>query len=138
MDYEVRPDYKDLPLSELLDTTVMCFQGVGDTQHDILSRFFGVEKVRDLANLPFFISALGIQEQALKQESNGNRPVSDIAKSAPLKFAVRPEYMDQTAKDLLASPVRVLDGLMPAQTLALYDAFRVTNVVQLAQNRIML
>jgi len=138
MDYEVRPEYKELSLSELLDTSVMCFQGVGDTQNDILNRFFGVQTVRDLANLIYFISALGIQEQALKQESNGQRRVSDLAKSEPLKFAIRPEYFDQTSKDLFASPVRVLDGLTPSQALAFYDGFRITNVVQLAHNRIML
>jgi hypothetical protein len=138
MEYEVRPEYKDSSLSELLDTSVMSFQGVGDTQHEILNRFFGVKTIRDLANLPFFLSALGIQEQALKQESNGEQPVSEIAKSESLKFSVRPDYLDKTPKELLASPVRVLDGLTPAQSLALYDAFRVTNVIQLAQNRIML
>jgi len=34
--------------------------------------------------------------------------------------------------------VHALRGLAPAQDLALYDAFRITNVVQLAHNRIML
>jgi LysM repeat protein len=61
-----------------------------------------------------------------------------MAQAEPLKFAIREEYMDLSAKDLLASPIRVLDGLTPAQSLAFYDAFRITNVIQLAQNRIML
>ncbi len=132
MDYEVRPEYKDIPLEELLDTTVGCFQGVGDNQHDILDRFFGVKTVRDLANMPFFLWSLGIQELAFKGENNGQRPVSQIARQEPLKFSLRPEYLDYSAKDLLASPVRVLDGLTPAQALALYDGFRITNVIQLA------
>jgi len=138
MDYEVRHDYKEMPLSELLEATVMAFQGVGDNQHDILKRFFSVETIQQLANFQFFIWALGIQEMALRQEHDGHRPVREIEQSGALKFAVREEYKDLSAKDLLASPVRVLDGLTPAQALALYDAFRVTNVIQLAQNRIML
>jgi LysM repeat protein len=138
MDYEVRSDYKDMPLSDLLGATVMSFQGVGDTQHEILNKFFTVESVEQLANFPFFLSALGIQELALRRETNGQRPVREIETGEALKFAVRDEYKNLSAKDLLASPVRVLDGLAPAQALALYDAFRITNVIQLAQNRIML
>ena len=75
MDYEVRPDYEDSSLSELLDSSVMCFQGVGDNQNDILQRFFGVSTVRELANLHYFLWSLGIQELALQEEGNGGKPI---------------------------------------------------------------
>ena len=138
MDYEVRPEFEDSSLSELLDTSVMCFQGVGDNQNDILQRFFGVSTVRDLANLHYFLWSLGIQELALQEEGNGNRPVEELAQQQQLKFSVRQEYSNRNARELLDLPIRALDGLSPAEALALYDGFRITNVTQFVQNRIML
>ncbi len=138
LEYEVRAEYQSMSLEQLLDTTVMCFEGVGDTQNDILNRYFGVTTIRQLANLPYFLWSLGIQETALKGGDSSSKPVSELAQTETLKFSIRDMEQGKNAVELFNSPVNVLDGLTPAQNLALYDAFRITNVVQLAHNRIML
>jgi nucleoid-associated protein YgaU len=138
LEYEVRPEYRSLSLAQLLDTTVMCFEGVGDTQHDILNRYFGVTTVRQLANMPYFLWALGIQEMALQGGEVSATAVQALAEKESLKFAVRDTDRGKNPLELLNAAVNVLEGLTPGQNLALYDAFRVTNVIQLAHNRIML
>ncbi len=138
LEYEVRSEFQSLSFSQLLDASVMCFQGVGDTQNELLTKYFGIKTVRQLANLPFFIWALGIQEMALRGGEARSLSVEDLSKSQDLKFSIRSDARGKTSRDLLDAPVNVLDGLTPAQNLALYDAFRITNVIQLAHNRIML
>lgn len=138
LEYDVRPEYQSMSLDQLLETTVMCFEGVGDTQNDILNRYFGVTTVRQLANMPYFLWALGIQEMALKGGETSTKPIGEVASSESLKFSIVPHGQGKNAVELLNSAVNLLDGLTPAQNLAIYDAFRITNVVQLAHNRIML
>ena len=138
LEYEVRAEYQSMSLDQLLDSPVTCFEGVGDTQNDILNRYFSITTVRQLANMPYFLWALGIQELALSGGSSSTTPISQLSQSEPLKFSVTDHDKGKTAVELLNAPVNVLDGLTPAQNLALYDSFRVTNVVQLAHNRIML
>ena len=138
LEYEVRSEFQSLSFSQLLDASVMCFQGVGDTQNELLTKYFGIKTVRQLANLPFFIWALGVQEMAMKGGESGNLSVEDLSKSQELKFSIRSHARGKNSRELLDAPLNVLDGLTPGQNLALYDAFRITNVVQLAHNRIML
>ncbi|MCZ6531940.1 MAG: LysM peptidoglycan-binding domain-containing protein [SAR324 cluster bacterium] len=136
--YDVRAEYQSMSLEQLLDSTVNCFEGVGDTQSDLLNRYFGITTVRQLANMPYFLWTLGIQELALKGIEISGKPVNELAKSEPLKFSIQANAQGKNPVELFNSTVNVLDGLTPAQNLALYNAFRVTNVVQLAHNRIML
>ena len=138
LEYEVRPEYQSMSLDQLLDSPVKCFEGVGDTQNDILNRYFSITTVRQLANMPYFLWALGIQELALTGGESSSTPINQFSQTEALKFSVTGHDQGKNAVELLNSPVNVLDGLTPAQNLALYDSFRVTNVVQLAHNRIML
>lgn len=138
LEYEVRAEYQSMSLSQLLDANVTCFEGVGDTQSDILNRYFGITTVRQLGNMPFFLWALGIQEMALQGGENSSQSIADLAGRETLKFAVRDNDRGKNTTELLNAAVNVLDGLTPAQNLAMYDAFRITNVIQLAHNRIML
>lgn len=138
LEYEVRAEFRSLPLKQLIDSPVMCFEGVGDTQASLLNRYFGVTTVRQLANMPFFLWALGIQELALKPGGDATKPIGEMGDGDSLKFSVRPAALGKNSQDLLKGQVNALDGLTPGQNLALYDAFRITNVIQLAHNRIML
>ena len=137
MEYEVRPEYKSFTLSRLLDAPVTCFQGVGDPQSEILRRVFHVRTVRQLANLPYYLWALGIQEFALHDEAGSTAPIAEIPPKK-LKFSLKEAYKTSTARELLDSPIHVFEGLTPAEDLSLYDSFRITTVLQLAHNRIML
>lgn len=138
LDYELRSDFKNLPLDALMDHSVTCFQGVGDNQNELLKNYFGVHTIRDLANLPFFSMALEVQKAAL--EGNGSRTasVAELSRQRQLAFAVREQDQDLSVQELLDAPIQALEGLSPAQSLALYDAFRITNIRQLAHNRIMI
>ncbi|MDH4120680.1 MAG: LysM peptidoglycan-binding domain-containing protein [Deltaproteobacteria bacterium] len=138
LDYEVHAQYRTLPLSKLLEAPITCFQGVGESQSQIMEKFFRITTVHQLANLPFFLWALGVQELAVQMGSNTTTSVEEIAQRRKLKFTLREEAMVLSPRQLLDAPVGVLKGITPDQTLALYDAFRVTTILQLAHNRIML
>lgn len=138
LEYEVRSEYRNLPLEKLLEQPVDIFEGVGDTQAAFLKQYFGITTVRQLGNFPFFLWALGIQELALKGGEDAGKSVEELSKAQQLKFSIRPSEKGKTARQLLMGPMSALDGLTPAQNLALYDAFRLTNIIQLAHNRIML
>ncbi len=56
-EYEVREEYRNYTIPQLLEAPVTCFQGVGDTQSELLERYFNVTTVRELANLPSFLEA---------------------------------------------------------------------------------
>ena len=115
----------------------MCFQGLGDIQAEMLKQYFSITTIQEMANFPFFLWALAIQETAM----NGNQgatPVQDLGGGPDARFHVKEEYRHLSAIDLMNAPIHALDGLTPAQDLALYDIFRITNITHLAHNRIML
>jgi len=138
VEYEVREEYKDYSLEQLLEAPVNCFQGVGDNQSELLARYFNVSTVKQLADLGAFLEALSVQETVLQGGEILNETVDEVAKKQSLSFHIR--KMDQTKKliELPDAPVHVLEGLTPGQDLALYDSFRITNLTHLAHNRIML
>ncbi|MBI4084267.1 MAG: LysM peptidoglycan-binding domain-containing protein [Candidatus Lambdaproteobacteria bacterium] len=136
LEYEIRSEFASLSLAQLLDAPVTCFQGVGDTQSEILGRVFGITTVRQLAGLRYFLWALAIQDQALHPQRPGG--AEPAAEGQPARFELRERERDRDAETLLKSSVQVMNGLTPVENLALYDAFRVTTVLQLAHNRIML
>lgn len=138
LDYELRSEFKNLPLETLMDHAVTCFQGVGDNQSELLEKYFAVHSIRDLANLPFFSMALEVQKAALEGNGTRSASVADLSQSRELGFSVREQDQDLTVQALLDAPIQALEGLSPAQSLALYDAFRITNIRQLAHNRIMI
>jgi nucleoid-associated protein YgaU len=138
LDYELRSEFKNLPLETLMDHAVSCFQGVGDNQSELLEKYFGVHTIRDLANLPFFSMALEVQKAALEGNGARSSSVAALSQRRELGFAVRDKDQDMTVQELLDAPIQALEGLSPAQSLALYDAFRITNIRQLAHNRIMI
>lgn len=137
-DYEVREEYRSHSLSQLLDDEVLCFQGVGEIQAELLKQYFALATVRDLANWTQFIWSLEIQELALHGGDLAHTAIRQIVQTAPPKFQVRERGLDLTPEELMHASVADLDGLTPAQNLALYDIFRITNIAQLAHNRIML
>ncbi|HUJ75429.1 MAG TPA: hypothetical protein VL359_11245, partial [bacterium] len=137
-DYEVREEYKGYGLAQLLDSPVLCFQGVGEIPAQLLNQYFNITTVRDLANMTQFMWALELQELALNSGDLGSQSIRNLAGQRELKFRVRERCMDMTPIQLMHSSIQDLDGLTPAQDLALYDIFRITNIAQLAQNRIML
>lgn len=137
-DYEVREEFKDNSLSQLMDASVLCFQGVGEIQTELLKQYFGINTVRDLANWPHFLWALEIQELALHGGDLAHTAIREFPAGAQPKFKVRERAEHLTPEQLMMSSVQELDGLTPAQDLALYDIFRITNIAQLAHNRIML
>ena len=137
-DYEVREEYRSHSLSQLLDDEVLCFQGVGEIQAELLKQYFAIATVRDLANWTQFIWSLEIQELALHGGDLAHTAIRQIVQTAPPKFQVRERGLDLTPEELMHASVADLDGLTPAQNLALYDIFRITNIAQLAHNRIML
>ncbi|HEX7926563.1 MAG TPA: LysM peptidoglycan-binding domain-containing protein [bacterium] len=136
-EYEVRQEFESYGLGQLMDSPVTCFQGMGDIQAEMLRQYFGVGTIREMANFPFFLWALAIQEAALDGAQAG-RPASEIAAGADAKFKVREEYRHMNPVELMNAPIHALDNLTPAQDLALYDIFRITNITHLAHNRIML
>lgn len=138
VDYEVKEAYRDHSVTQLLNSPITCFQGVGDTQKDILENYFGVKTVKDLANIPHFLEALQIQELAHQGGNVPDMSVEEAGKKQTLNFAVRDPDRTRKISDLLKAPAHVLDDMTPAQDLAYYDAFRITNLSQLAHNRIML
>ncbi len=138
LDYELRSEFTNLPLETLMDHAVTCFQGVGDNQNELLQKYFGVHSIRDLANLPFFSMALEVQKAALEGNGSRSASVADLSQKRELAFTVREQDQDLTVQELLDAPIQALEGLSPAQSLALYDAFRITNIRQLAHNRIMI
>lgn len=136
-EYEVREEYQNYSLGQLMDSPVMCFQGLGDIQAEMLKQYFSITTIQEMANFPFFLWALAIQETAM----NGNQgatPVQDLGGGPDARFHVKEEYRHLSAIDLMNAPIHALDGLTPAQDLALYDIFRITNITHLAHNRIML
>ena len=135
MEYEVREEYREYTIGQLLDAPVTCFQGVGDIQSELLERYFKVTTVKQLADMAAFIEALAVQETVLEGGERLNRTVAD---AGPLNFHIRPTDHSKKISELPEAPVHVLDGLTPGQDLALYDAFRITSMTHLAQNRIML
>jgi len=137
-EYEVREEFKNNSLSQLMDASVLCFQGVGEIQTELLKQHLGMATVRDLANWTQFLWALEIQELALHGGDLAHTPIRDFPSSAQPKFKVRERAQHLTPEELMMTSVQDLEGLTPAQDLALYDIFRVTNIAQLAQNRIML
>jgi hypothetical protein len=137
-DYEVREEFKDNSLSQLMDSSVLCFQGVGEIQTELLKQYFGIATVRDLANWAQFLWALEIQELALHGGELAHTAIREFPAGAQPKFKVRERAEHMTPEQLMMSSVQELDGLTPAQDLALYDIFRITNIAQLAHNRIML
>ena len=138
LDYELRSEFKDIPLDQLLDNSVASFQGVGDTAQSLLSTYFGIVTIAQLANMPHFVQALAVQKMALESEKVANTPVSTLMATRALEFNVRDDERHLTVKQLLDAPMHTLEGLAPAEDLALYDAFRVTSLRQLAHNRIMI
>lgn len=138
LEYEVRDEYRDYSLEQLLEAPVTCFQGVGDIQSEILERYFHVTTVKDLAELAPFLEALQVQETVLGGGDTLGKPVGEASTGRDLGFHVRTSDQTMRVADLPDAPVHVLEGLTPGQDLALYDAFRITNVAHLAQNRIML
>ncbi len=137
-EYEVREEFKDNSLSQLMDASVLCFQGVGEIQCELLKQYFGIATVRDLANWAQFLWTLEIQELALHGGDLSHTPIREFPPSAQPQFKVRERAQHLTPEQLMMASVQELDGLTPAQDLALYDIFRITNIAQLAHNRIML
>lgn len=138
LEYEVRDEYRDYTVAQLLDAPVTCFQGVGDIQREMLDRYFGVGTVRDLAHLDPFVQALSIQETVLEGGDFLGQTVADAGPGRQFDFRIRPTDQSKRVLELPDAPVHVLEGLTPGQDLALYDAFRITNLTHLAHNRIML
>ncbi|MBI3991767.1 MAG: LysM peptidoglycan-binding domain-containing protein [Candidatus Lambdaproteobacteria bacterium] len=138
LDYELRSEFKDIPLETLLEHSVASFQGVGDTAQSLLNTYFGIVTIGQLANMPHFVQALAVQKMALESEKVANTPVSSLMATRALEFNVREDDRHLTVKQLLNAPMHSLEGLAPAEDLALYDAFRVTSLRQLAHNRIMI
>jgi nucleoid-associated protein YgaU len=138
LEYEVRDEYKDYSVAQLLDSPVTCFQGVGEIQSEILQRYFNVQTVKDLAHMEPFVQALHVQETVLEGGAVMEQSVADAAQQRELGFHIRQTDQARRILELPDASVHVLEGLTPAQDLALYDAFRITNLTQLAQNRIML
>jgi len=138
LEYEVRDEYRDYTVAQLLESPVTCFQGVGDIQSDLLQRYFNVATVKDLAQMGPFVDALGVQETVLEGGDVLGQTVAEAGRQRQLNFHIREADQTKHIGELPEAPVHVLDGLTPGQDLALYDAFRITNVTHLAQNRIML
>ena len=113
LEYEVRAEFQSLSLAHLLDTPVRCFEGVGDNQEDLLDRYFKIKTVRQLANMPYFLWALGIQEKALQGGEPSSATVEEILKTEQLKFSVRDNERGKNSLELLNAPVNVLEGLTP-------------------------
>jgi len=137
-EYEVREEFRSHSLSQLMDDHVLCFQGVGDIQAELLKQYFNIASVRDLANWSYFLWSLEIQELALHGGDLTRTPMRQIVETKNPTFKVRERALDLTPDKLMLSSVADLEGLTPAQDLALYDIFRITNIAQLAHNRIML
>ncbi len=137
-EYEVREEFVNYGLAQLMDASVLCFQGVGDIQSELLKSYFNISTVRDLANWTPFLWSLEIQELALHGGDLAHTPIRQIAQTTQPKFQVRERGADLTPEQLMHAGVQDLEGITPAQDLALYDIFRITNVAQLAHNRIML
>jgi nucleoid-associated protein YgaU len=137
-EYEVRQDYTNHSLSQLLDSPITCFQGVGDIQAQLLNQYFGIASVRQLANFELFLWSLEVQELALSDAGLGNKPLPEVAAQQQVGFRTREQYRNKTAVELMDSPAHAFEGLTPPQDLALYDIFRITNITHLAHNRIML
>ena len=95
LDYELRKEFKDLSLEALMDHAVTCFQGVGDTQNELLTNYFGIQTIRDLANMPFFSMALAVQKSAL--DSNGSRKATftELSENQELNFTIREQDQDK-------------------------------------------
>lgn len=138
LDYELRQEFTDVSLTDLLDTSIASFQGVGDTAKGLLNTYFGITSIGQLANMPQFREALAIQKVALESEKVASTPIEKLMETRKLGFSVRETDRQLTAKQLLDAPVHSLSDLSPSQDLALYDAFRVTSLRQLAHNRIMI
>lgn len=138
LEYEVREEYQSYSIGQLLDAPVSCFQGVGEVQSELLERYFNITTVRGLAEMPSFVEALAVQETVLEGGERISRSVSEASQEGELEFHIRKSDQEKKISDLPESPIHVLDGVTPGQDLALYDAFRITNVTQMAQNRIML
>ena len=138
MEYEVREEYRSHSLSQLMDDAVLCFQGVGEIQAELLKQYFGIGSVKDLANWKQFLWALEIQELALHGGDLANTPIRELSKTGEPKFKVKERVLHLTPQELMHGSVQDLEDLTPAQDLALYDIFRITNIAQLAHNRIML
>jgi nucleoid-associated protein YgaU len=136
--YQVRDEFKNYSLDKLMEGSVQVFHGVGDIQGELLKQYFDVTTVPGLANLPAFLSALEIQELALGGGALASKTIREISRTAQPKFRVRESALDLTPQQLMLSSVQDLEGVTPAQDLALYNIFRVSNISQLAQNRIML
>jgi nucleoid-associated protein YgaU len=136
-EYEVREEFQSYSLGQLMDSPVTCFQGMGDIQAEMLKQYFGITTIKDMANFRFFLWASAIQEAALDSAMAG-RKVGEIATGPDARFQVREEYRQMTPVELMNAPIHALEGLTPAQDLALYDIFRITNITHLAHNRIML
>ena len=137
-EYEVREEFRSHSLSQLMDDPVLCFQGVGEIQAELLKQYFGISTVRELANWTQFLWALEIQELAVDGGEFATTPIRKLQETASPKFQVREKGLDLTPEQLLNASVQDLENLTPAQDLALYDIFRITNIAQLAHNRIML
>ncbi|MEE8435380.1 MAG: hypothetical protein V3S64_11380 [bacterium] len=138
LEYEVREEYQSYSIGQLLDAPVSCFQGVGEIQSELLERYFNITTVRQLAEMPSFVEALAVQETVLEGGEMISRSVSEARQAGELEFHIRNSDQGKKISELPDSPIHVLDGVTPGQDLALYDAFRITNVTQMAQNRIML
>ena len=138
LEYEVREEYQSYSIGQLLDAPVSCFQGVGEIQSELLERYFNITTVRQLAEMPSFVEALAVQETVLAGGEMIARSVSEASQAGELDFHIRNSDQEKKISELPDSPIHVLDGVTPGQDLALYDAFRITNVTQMAQNRIML
>lgn len=137
-DYEVREEFRSHSLSQLMDDQVLCFQGVGEIQAELLKQYFAIATVRDLANWTPFLWSLEIQELALHGGDLARTKIRSIAQESRPTFQVRERGLDLTPEQLMHASVSDLEGLTPAQDLALYDIFRITSIAQLAHNRIML
>ncbi|MDH5751458.1 MAG: hypothetical protein OEZ59_03460 [Deltaproteobacteria bacterium] len=137
-DYEVREEYQDSSVQQLLNAPVTCFQGVGDIQSEILEQYFDVKTVKDLANLPHFLEALRVQEFVVDGKDVGEKTVAEAQQQKGVALKIRKEESKRRVSDLMTAPAHLLSEMTPAQDLALYDAFRITNLKHLAQNRIML
>lgn len=138
LEYEVREEYQSYSLGQLLDAPVTCFQGVGEIQSELLERYFNITTVRQLAEMPSFVEALAVQETVLEGGEMISRSVAEASQAGELEFHIRRSDLEKKISELPESPIHVLDGVTPGQDLALYDAFRITKVTQMAQNRIML
>ena len=138
LEYEVREEYQSYSIGQLLDAPVSCFQGVGEVQSELLERYFNITTVRQLAEMPSFVEALAVQETVLGGGELISRSVAEASQAGELNFHIRDSDQEKKISELPDSPIHVLDGVTPGQDLALYDAFRITKITQMAQNRIML